>query len=655
MATPSITNTPTTTSSPTPTHTATPTATFTFTPVPPSPTPSFTYTPTHTPTRTLTPKSIHPTPTLALLALKDIPDIRVVWNEPCNHVLDLNNYIDTTLCDSRNVAWAMEDQSSSNMAAIEPGGFLSIPHPNRIGLYPLRVHACNGIAEATQDIILKISHFIFRPDRTIAPIILAPHETYISPYSLYDWIYPPDFPKEQIRFEILVPPTIKRSRVRLLSDGRFIIRADESLPQQPVLLTFAAYYVAPSPTPNCSPTPRATFTPTYSPTFTPSPLPSPTAIPDHLPQYTYHTCVGDCRFVLVDKRKVGPKPINLISADVDGDARPDLITPNYGGQTATVLYNRPCGFTRIDYKSSDLCLNAFPYDFTSDGLTDLLLLGGMDETLTFYRSTVEGLERAGNSVRLPWLVLLPEERLYKPRLDLLCGGRFLPGGSICAAADGEAINLYTLSSGGVFQSLGRLATPDPVCQLAAWDLDGDGRDELAVSYARPSRVCIYRVEPDRLVLRHILPLDRGFDGNTPMALRVHDADGDGTRDLAILTYTGGVTFAYRQGGTYHRTDSTASCNGLPDDFTLADFNGDGRTECVTIGLDRGWGLPALTFLCARAPWDYADRTIHPLGLTMSLFKHFSIVSPDLNQDNQPDLVIADSSLNTVSIYLNVTR
>src|SRR5581483_362009 len=38
--------------------------------------------------------------------------------------------------------------------------------------------------------------------------------------------------------------------------------------------------------------------------------------------------------------KMGPNPWSLISADLDGDKRPDLVAVNQDGNTATVLFNQ---------------------------------------------------------------------------------------------------------------------------------------------------------------------------------------------------------------------------------------------------------------------------------------------------------------------------
>ena len=338
---------------------------------------------------------------------------------------------------------------------------------------------------------------------------------------------------------------------------------------------------------------------------------------------------------------VGLDPVEVNEKDMNQDTVPDIITANYGESSATLLLSNPTGYTRLDLPCGYKCLNTIEDDINGDSLQDILILSGFDDSLYFYKGTDYGIPAYVSQYKFPHFVLLPEERIEKNRLKLLCRGHFFSREiKDCAAADEQDINFIRFNPSGDMQLLTWHDTQYPVCQLTAIDIDQDGFDELAATYANPSQIVFYQIHENPEISPIVIPLDTDYKGNIPLSFLRDDLDRDGLHDIAIFTFNGFIKMISCKNGIRHITASLSGINMAANDFTWGDFDGNGNSEFVFAGYDIETRAAALNFLCGPS-LDHLDgiSTVR-LPFPFPVNQQFSLCSADYNQDGKLDLVIA---------------
>ncbi len=177
--------------------------------------------------------------------------------------------------------------------------------------------------------------------------------------------------------------------------------------------------------------------------------------------------------------------------------------------------------------------------------------------------------------------------------------------------------------------------PEAPGLVAAHDLDGDGRDELAVALSGEPQVVFYSESAG--VLGEVDRVDLTLTASA-MHLRTLP---DGTPGLFTSSFERGLLeFASLSDGQWARVDTYyPGCR--PHDFAFADLDGDSLEDLVTVGGDTElltgmlgngqpgfWGFPALSL----------DTTPG------------SFVSRDLDGDGNEDLLIADAEGTTMTLF-----
>jgi VCBS repeat protein/PASTA domain-containing protein len=227
---------------------------------------------------------------------------------------------------------------------------------------------------------------------------------------------------------------------------------------------------------------------------------------------------GGGAFVRADYA-TGSSPQGVALADVNGDGRLDVVTANSSARTVSVLRNLGGGTlaSRADYTTGPLPMAVAAGDLNGDGRVDLV-------TANSGAATVSILLNRGN-------------RTFAPRADVVTGGA--PNSVALADFDGDGkldvatANPRARPGRGVTVLLGRgdgtfrprrdYAVSHIASRVAAGDLNGDGRPDLALSEAGNLAVMLNRGDG-----RFDAPLWFGYGD----ALAAADFNLDGRLDLA---------------------------------------------------------------------------------------------------------------------------
>jgi elongation factor P hydroxylase len=366
----------------------------------------------------------------------------------------------------------------------------------------------------------------------------------------------------------------------------------------------------------------------------------------------------------------GTYPISVTVADVNGDGKPDLIVANYGGvaNTVSVLLNTTVpGATTPSFAAQQTFFTgstgtspiSVTYDdVNGDGKPDLIVANNNDDTVSVLLNTTAAgagtpsfaAQQAFATGAGPYSVTAADVN-GDGKPDLIVANNFLDN-TVSVLLNTTAPGATTPS----FAAQQTFATGSVPYSVTTADVNGDGKPDLIVANGNDNTVSVLlNITAPGATTPSFAAQQIFATGTHPYSVTAADLNGDGKPDLIDANaYDNTISVLFNTTVPGATTPSfaaqqTFATGAGPDSVTAADVNGDGMPDLIVANQGGRVSVLLNTTVPGAATPSFAAQQTFVTG-----FGPYSVTTADVNGDGKPDLIVANSNDNTVSVLLNTT-
>ncbi len=365
----------------------------------------------------------------------------------------------------------------------------------------------------------------------------------------------------------------------------------------------------------------------------------------------------------------GINPRSVAIGDLDGDGKPDLAVTNFDLHTVSVYRNTATAGSvgtgsfaaKADFTTGANPISVAIGDVDGDGRLDLAVANLGTASVSVLRNTAT----AGSIGTGSFVAKVDFAAGVGPR-SVAIGDLDGNGKPDLAVANSNSNTVSVLRntaitgsvSTGSFTAKVDFATGSFPVSVAIGDVDGDGKPDLAVANQGSNTVSVFRntATAGSISTGSFIAKMDFFTGFTPISVAIGDLDRDGKFDLAVVNYSSNTVSILRNTATSGSVSTGSfaarvdfATGSFPYSVAIGDVDGDGKPDLAvanygsnTVSVIRNTATSgSIVIGNFTAKVDFATGT-----------NPYSIAIGDLDSDGKPDLAMANSGSNSVSVLRN---
>jgi PKD repeat protein/photosystem II stability/assembly factor-like uncharacterized protein len=184
--------------------------------------------------------------------------------------------------------------------------------------------------------------------------------------------------------------------------------------------------------------------------------------------------------------------------------------------------------------------------------------------------------------------------------------------------------------------------------IAAGDIDGDGKVDLAIIGLYANRVSVYKNTSSNGNISFAAPLTY-TTATSPRFVDIADLDGDGKPELLVANNTTPGLSIFKNTSAFYkisfaaRTDITVGASSM---ISTGDLNADGKPDIVSL-IGGSAIISILNNTSQAGAISFSPKIDYPTAAGPA-----AIALSDLDGDGKPDIVVSNNSPSTISLFKN---